>query len=51
MKWIATLAIAVTLVPGLASACGFHEQHATDISCAAGQVFDEATRTCVPQTG
>ena len=51
MKMVATLAIAAAmLVPGIAAACSMHPEHATNISCAAGQTFDEETRTCVPQT-
>ena len=51
MKMFATLAtVAVMLVPSIAAACPMHEQHVTKISCAAGQVFDEETRSCVPQT-
>jgi hypothetical protein len=51
MKLVATLAIAAAmLAPGIASACNYHEQHATKISCAAGQVFDDKVQTCVPQT-
>jgi hypothetical protein len=51
MKMVAPLAIsAAMLAPAIASACTFHEQHATSISCAAGQVFDEKAQACVPQT-
>lgn len=51
MKMVATLAIAAAmLAPGIASACNFHEQHATKISCATGQVYDDKSQACVPQT-
>ena len=52
MKILATFAFAAAmLAPGIAAACSMHPEHATNISCAAGQVFDEESRSCVPQTG
>lgn len=52
MKTIATI-ITVSLVPlpALAAGCnwGMKDQTA-QISCAAGQAYDEETRSCVPTT-
>lgn len=51
MKLIATLAtFAVLAVPSVsAAACSWHDKTA-QISCADGQIYDEATQRCVPQT-
>ena len=51
MKILATVATAALIaLPGVsAAACSWHEQ-TVQISCADGQVYDDETRTCVPQT-
>ena len=49
MKYLASLAVALTLVPGLAAAACY-DSHTAQISCADGQTYDAETRSCVPTT-
>jgi hypothetical protein len=52
MKTFATLATAgLLLAPGMATAaCDYMKDQTAQISCADGQTYDAATRSCVPTT-